>query len=111
MAADRKPTIAMSRAAARGLRLRAQQPPSRRGGTAVGFARARDIRARRVLSWDTIARMASYFARHEVDKEAEGFREGEDGSPSKGLQAWLLWGGDAGKAWADRLMDSKDSGY
>lgn len=100
MAISRKPTEAMARAAARGLSLRADQAPSRRGGTVVGIARARDIRARRPLSWDTIKRMASFFARHEIDKKAKGFRRGESGYPSKGLQAWLLWGGDPGRAWA-----------
>ena len=46
--------------------------------------------------------MVSYFARHEVDKEAEGFRPGEDGYPSNGRIAWALWGGDPGKTWAER---------
>jgi hypothetical protein len=39
--------------------------------------------------------MVSYFARHEVDKQGEGW--GED---SKGYQAWLMWGGDPGWSWA-----------
>jgi hypothetical protein len=43
--------------------------------------------------------MVSYFARHEVDKQGEGW--GED---SKGYQAWLMWGGDAGAAWARRQV-------
>lgn len=105
-----KPTETMARNAARGLFLRSQQPPSRRGGTAIGIARARDIRARRPLSYETIERMLSFFARHEVDKEAEGFRQGEKGYPSKGLQAWLLWGGDAGRAWARARLTERE-GY
>ena len=110
MRIDRTPTEAMARAAARGLSLRADQAPSRRGGTAVGVARARDIRARRRLSWRTIERMASFFARHEVDKEAEGFRRGERGYPSRGLQAWLLWGGDPGRAWARARLAERARG-
>jgi HK97 family phage portal protein len=73
-----------------------------RGGTEVGIARARDIARGANLSNDTIGRMVSYFARHEVDKEAEGFRPGEKGYPSNGRIAWALWGGDAGKSWADK---------
>jgi HK97 family phage prohead protease len=73
-----------------------------RGGTEVGVARARDISNRKDLSDDTIGRMVSYFARHEVDKEAQGFRPGEDGYPSAGRIAWALWGGDPGKSWADK---------
>ena len=72
-----------------------------RGGTEVGIARARDIVNGVNLSDDTIGRMVSYFARHEVDKEAEGFRVGEEGYPSNGRIAWALWGGDAGKTWSE----------
>ena len=49
--------------------------------------------------------MRSFFARHEVDKEAEGFRPGEKGYPSNGRIAWALWGGDAGKRWADAIAE------
>lgn len=73
-----------------------------RGGTEVGIARARDIINGRDLSDDTIGRMVSFFARHEVDKQAEGFSPGEEGYPSNGRIAWSLWGGDAGKSWADK---------
>lgn len=72
-----------------------------RGGTEVGIARARDIVNGVNLSDETIGRMVSYFARHEVDKEAEGFRVGEKGYPSNGRIAWALWGGDAGKTWSE----------
>ena len=93
------PTQAMADEAQRGLDWRAEYG---RGGTEVGVARARDISNRTNLSDETIGRMVSYFARHEVDKEAEGFRQGEDGYPSAGRIAWALWGGDPGKSWADK---------
>lgn len=33
-----------------------------------------------------------------------GLKQGEGwGVDSKGYQAWLLWGGDPGRAWADRI--------
>ena len=79
-----------------------------RGGTAVGVARARDIAAGRALSMDTINRMVSYFARHEVDKKAKGWRPGEEGYPSAGRIAWALWGGDAGRSWANKVAQSDD---
>ena len=75
-----------------------------RGGTEVGIARARDISNGKSLSKDTIKRMASYFARHEVDKKGTGWSPGEDGFPSAGRIAWALWGGDAGAAWARKMM-------
>ena len=74
-----------------------------RGGTAVGVARARDLMNGRTLSPDTIGRMVSYFARHAVDAQAEGFHEGEPGFPSAGRIAWELWGGDAGRDWANEM--------
>ena len=78
-----------------------------RGGTEVGVARARDIVNRRNLSRDTVGRMASFFARHEVDKEGQGFTPDEDGYPSAGRIAWALWGGDPGKAFADAIMNDE----
>ncbi|MGA1773146.1 MAG: HK97 family phage prohead protease [Flavobacteriaceae bacterium] len=70
------------------------------GGTAVGLARARQLVNKQELSPSTVRRMHSFFSRHEVDKEAEGFRPGEPGYPSKGRVAWALWGGDPGQTWA-----------
>jgi HK97 family phage prohead protease len=95
----------MAEEAERGLEWRREYG---RGGTQVGVARARDIANKRDLSMDTVRRMNSYFARHEVDKEAEGFRPGEDGYPSAGRIAWSLWGGDAGQSWAARLVAQDD---
>lgn len=60
-----KPNKAMREEAQRGLDWRKEYG---RGGTEVGVARARDIVNNRDLSMDTVRRMNSYFARHEVDK-------------------------------------------
>lgn len=70
------------------------------GGTAVAWARANQILNGEKLSESTVLRMYSFFRRHEVDKEAEGFRPGEEGYPSAGRVAWAAWGGDAGYRWA-----------
>ena len=80
-----------------------------RGGTEVGVARARDLSNGRNVSPDTARRMASYFARHEADKSGEGWSPGEDGYPSAGRIAWALWGGDPGRAWADKLTKQMES--
>jgi hypothetical protein len=92
-----KPTQGMIAEAKKGLEWRAKYG---RGGTNIGVARARDISNGKNLSEDTVKRMNSYFARHEVDKKGEGFEPGEDGFPSAGRIAWALWGGDAGQVWA-----------
>lgn len=105
MAVDLQPTEAMAAEAERGLEWRQE---FNRGGTEVGVARARDIKNRKNLSADTVRRMKSYFARHEVDKQGEGFSPGEDGYPSAGRIAWALWGGDPGQSWANRKSDELD---
>lgn len=46
--------------------------------------------------------MRAYFARHEVDKKSDQFADRTN--PSAGYIAWLLWGGDAGKAWSEKIM-------
>jgi len=81
--------------AARGL---AYREKFGRGGTEIGVGRARELVARRPLAPSVIRRMVSYFARHEVDKRGRNF--GNDDNPSAGYIAWLLWGGDEGRAWA-----------
>ena len=105
---DLKPTEAMANEAQRGLDWRKEHG---RGGTEVGVARARQLVNRQELSADTVRRMHSYFSRHEVDKQGEGFTPDEDGYPSAGRIAWALWGGDAGQSWArnkDRQLDNID---
>jgi hypothetical protein len=96
---DLKPTEEMAKEAERGLKWREEFG---RGGTAVGVARANQLKNRENLTPRTIGRMVSFFARHEVDKQAEGFYEGEEGFPSAGRVAHQLWGADVGKSWANR---------
>ena len=99
---DFTPTKEMAAAADRGLRLRGE---FNRGGTEVGVARATQLKNREVLSPDTVRRMNSYFARHAVDKRP-GWDDPSD--PSAGFIAWLLWGGDAGRDWAEAVVGRMD---
>jgi hypothetical protein len=100
-AAPYTPTQQMAEEAQQGLDWRAE---FNRGGTEVGVARARDIINRRNFTEETIRRTVSFFARHEIDRDAEGFRQGERGYPSAGRIAWALWGGDAGRTWANQQL-------
>ena len=92
-----RPTAGMKAEAIRGLAWRKE---FNRGGTPVGVARAGQLKNMENLSPDTVKRMFSFFSRHEVDKQAQGFRPGEKGYPSAGRIAWALWGGDAGFSWS-----------
>lgn len=90
---DFKPPQGVADAAKRGLELRDEYG---RGGTATGIARARDLSNRENMTPDTIKRMVSFFARHEDNKDTPP----EEGN---GMIAWLLWGGDPGQTWSNKV--------
>lgn len=49
--------------------------------------------------------MYSFFRRHEVDKQADGFYSNSKKYPSPGRVAWALWGGDAGYQWSKKIRN------
>jgi hypothetical protein len=49
----------------------------------------------------TSPRISAYFARHNVDKESRSHEWGDETDSSAGYIAWLLWGGEPGRRWAD----------
>ena len=75
------------------------------GFTSVGKKRAEDLARGSAVSAQTILRMYSFFKRHEVDKQAQGFNSGEEGFPSPGRVAWSAWGGDAGFSWSTKIRN------
>ena len=99
------PTDGMVEEAKKGLEWRKE---FNRGGTRVGAVRANQIINKTKLSPSTVRRMFSFFSRHEVDKQAEGFKPGEKGYPSNGRIAWALWGGDAGFSWSTKVRNQLD---
>ena len=102
------PNKEMQANAERGLKLRREYG---RGGTAVGVARARDIMNAKDLSDRTIKRMFSYFSRHESNYSEHYGEKESDGGPNAFTIAWLLWGGDAGFRWSERLVEQMDRSY
>ena len=71
-----------------------------RGGTEVGVARARDLSNGKGMSPSTLKRMKSFFARHSVDPK-------EDKTSAASI-AWRLWGGTAGRRWANAQVNKLD---
>ncbi len=106
MAEEHKPTKKMAANAEKGLKL---HETFDRGGTEVGVKRAKQIVDGGPMSDDDVKSMHSYFARHDVDKDTKAHRWGDDDDPSAGYIAWLLWGGDEGKEWADRQREKIDA--
>lgn len=109
------PPPAVAAAAARGLALRQAASPSNRGGLTTaqahqqgigsGVQRAVDLKNRRALSPETIRRMHAFFSRHQKNRAVD---PGKTPAQDKGYQAWLLWGGDPGRAWASRIVAGMD---
>jgi HK97 family phage portal protein/HK97 family phage prohead protease len=74
-----------------------------------GMTQGTKLWARRVANGEDItpekARlMRAWFARHESDKDGEGFTPDEDGYPSAGRVAWAAWFGDPGQSWARKTV-------
>ena len=74
-----------------------------KGFTDTGRQRAAQLAKREEVSNEVVKKMQAYFARHTVDKDAEGFTRGGDGYPSPGRVAWDAWGGDAGERWVGTI--------
>ena len=94
------PTIEVANNAKMALKVRASKPSSQQGMTSIGIGRARDLSNRRPISEDTVRRMKAYFDRHEVDKQGSTWND-----KGKGWQAWHGWGGDAGRSWANKIVE------
>jgi lambda family phage portal protein len=101
---DFTPPEGAREAAKRALDVRETKPPSQRGMTPVGIARARDLSNGVKLSPDTVRRMLNFLTRHEVDKKGSTWDE-----QGKGWQAWNGWGGDAGYAWARKVVGQMEA--
>jgi lambda family phage portal protein len=101
---DFTPPEGARESAKRALDVREKKPASQKGMTPVGIARARDLMNGVKLSPDTVRRMKAFFDRHEVDKKGETWDE-----QGKGWQSWNGWGGDAGYAWARKVVGQMES--
>ena len=102
------PPSSVRSAARRGLELRKKHgkgglttQEAGKQGIGSGVARATSLANGEAVSYETIKRMAAFFSRHEKNKSG-----GEDDA---GRIAWLLWGSDAGRAWANRIIRMVES--
>jgi HK97 family phage portal protein len=91
-------------AARKGLRLYEEG----RGGdglTSQTVREARTIAGRQDVSPDKLRRMRAWFARHESDKKPGWDKPGQE---TPGYVAWLLWGGDPGRRWAEQMVEDME---
>jgi len=103
---DFKPTKGMIAAAKRGIKLRKKYgrgglTTTRAGklGIGSGYQRAVDIVEGQSLSPKTVRMMKSFFARHSANKKYH-----DKSPPSNALISWLLWGGDPGESWSNKIV-------
>lgn len=68
---------------------------------------ARDAERTGRVSEDKARRMAAWFARHGASPAENAARRRDRSSPAS--VAWLLWGGDAGRAWADQRRNQRNN--
>jgi len=72
-------------------------------------ADARKMADREPLSEQKVRKMPGWFARHEVDMASDANRDPDDPQyPGAGRVAWALWGGDAGRSWAEKKVAELD---
>ena len=102
-----KPPESVAREAARGLELRREHgrgglraKQASKHGIGSGVQRAVNLKNRDELSLNTVKRMKNFFNRHRTYKERGYHRD----RTSASYISWLLWGGDAGDKWAQRIV-------
>lgn len=79
-----------------------------KAGTAVGWTRARQLANGENLSMQTIKRMKAFFDRHEKNKSINSDYKGQPWKDN-GYVAWLIWGGDGARRWAERKIKQREN--
>lgn len=96
-------------AAKRGLELRAKwkrggitNSEASAEGIGSGVQRATNLKNGDAVGLATVKRMVAFFSRHQKNYRPD--EKEPDGGPTAGTIAWLLWGGNAGKSWAQGIV-------
>ena len=92
-------------AARRGLELRRKYKrggldtkQAKKAGVGSGVQRASDLMHGEALSIETVKRMKNFFSRHSAYKDKHSDKT------SAAYISWLLWGGNAGQRWAEKVV-------
>ena len=111
---DFKPSQSVAEAAATGLQLRKKNKgkgglnvqQAHKAGIGSGVSRAVSLKNRQTLNPGTVRRMKAFFDRHEKSKNID---PGKTHATDKGWIAWQLWGGNAGRSWANKVVRQMDT--
>jgi len=103
---DFVPPQSVRDSAKRGLELRREHG---RGGLSTaqagklkigsGVQRATNLMNGNKMSPSTVKRMHSFFSRHSA------YKKHHDDKTSPAYISWMLWGGDAGQRWANKIVE------
>lgn len=114
---DFTPPKAVAANAERGLEYREKASPSNKGGLTPaeageegigsGVQRAVNLKNRDTLSPETVRQMSAFFSRHEKNKSIAPEHKDEPWN-DKGYVSWLLWGGDEGQTWVNKVRAQMD---
>lgn len=104
-AKDRTPPQGVQNAARKALEWKAKYGDAVKGGTQVGWTRARQLAKGEPLSEDTIKRMAQFFARHDGNQKIDDPKNKNKPWRDNGKVAYMLWGSDAGKSWSTMMWN------
>lgn len=100
-----RPPAGARAAARRAIRWKEKYGDKIRGGTQVGWTRAGQLARGENLSRETVARMASFFARHRGNEKVDP-RFKDEPWRDAGHVAWQIWGSDAADTWSRQIMDN-----
>ena len=107
---DFKPPKAVADKAEKGLKYRRQSgkgglssQEAGKSGIGSGVQRAVNLKNRNNLTPETIKMMRGFFSRHEKNKSIAP-KNKQTPWEDAGHVAWLLWGGDPGKKWVDKIL-------
>lgn len=99
------PPAGVRAAARRGLELRRKHKrggldakQAKKAGVGSGVQRASDLMHGDALSIETVKRMKNFFSRHSQ------YGEHRQDKTSAAYISWLLWGGNAGRSWANKVV-------
>lgn len=109
-----KPSESVANEAATGLEWRKKNKgkgglsssQAKKEGVGSGVQRAVNLKNRDTLSPATIKRMKAFFDRHEKSKDVP---KGKSPWEDKGAIAWKLWGGNAGRSWANKVCKQMEA--
>lgn len=113
---DFTPPESVAKAAEKGLEYRKKAggkgglstSQAKKEGIGSGVQRAVNLKNRNTLSPDTVRRMKAFFSRHEKNKAINPEFKGEPWK-DRGHVAHLLWGGDPGKTWSEKVVNQMET--